>query len=587
MEVLSARPYAFLDDAPLEERRTQAVMGRRWQDPASASDLGRLDAEAIARVQGEAWPDPIDAEELHDALLWLAFLTEAEAAAGPCWTGWLAELARDRRVVHLKERGLWVAAERSVQFDDNAGEAALTDILRGRLEGLGPITPMELAAPLRLSGGDVASALAALESDGSVLRGRFMPGTLEEQWCDRRLLARIHQYTIRRLRAEIDPVAARDYLRFLFSWQHLAEDTRLSGPDALPAALAKLEGYEAPARAWETEILPARLSDYEPSWLDAQCQAGKVAWARLSVPMPVPGKTRPSTPVRATPIALLERRTVPLWMALVPSNDAADPSPTANALLDCLKQEGALFFDELTAAAHVLRSQAEEGLGELVALGLVTSDSYAGLRALLVPSNQRKPMAGVKRRGRVLDFDIESGGRWSLIRRPRKEGAEQSRDAAVEQAARTLLRRYGVVFWRMLARESGWLPPWRDLLRVYRRMEARGEIRGGRFVAGFSGEQYALPDAVGALREIRRRPEPDQWVSLSAADPLNLVGILTPGAKLASLTANRLIYHGGVPVAVLSGGKVEYIAELTPAEKTEAAKRLIRSSARGSMVALA
>ena len=583
MEVLSARPYAYLDDAPLEERRTQAVMGRRWQDPDSASDLGKLDPEAIARVREEAWPDPIDAEELHDSLLWLSFLTEAEVAAGPGWIDWLAELTHARRVVHLKDRGLWVAAERAAEFGEGAPEEALNDILRGRLEGLGPVTPTELAAPLRMTGGDIAGALAWLEGDGMVMRGRYSPGVDAEQWCDRRLLARIHHYTIRRLRAEIDPVAARDYLRFLFAWQHVAEDTKLEGPDALPVALAGLEGFEAPARSWETEILPARVKDYEPDWLDAQCQAGKVTWARLTVPLQAGGKA----PVRATPIALLDRRHVPLWMALVPSAEAIEPSPKAKAILDCLKQEGALFFDELTAAAHLLRSQAEEGLAELVALGMVTSDSFAGLRALLVPSNQRKPIAGARRRGKVLGFEIESGGRWALIRRPRRKGAELSHDAAVEQAARTLLRRYGVVFWRMLARESGWLPPWRDLLRVYRRMEARGEIRGGRFVSGFSGEQYALPEAVSALRDIRRKPDPDQWVSLSAADPLNLAGILTPGAKLAGLTANRLIYHGGVPVAFLSGGKVEFLVELRPAEKAEAEKRLIRSSARGSMIALA
>jgi ATP-dependent Lhr-like helicase len=461
---------------------------------------------------------------------------------------------------------------------------------------LGPVTPSELADPLGLSHGQVTAALIALESEGGVMRGRFQPGINEEQWCDRRLLARIHQHTLRRLRAEIDPVPARDFLRFLFAWQHVAEDTRLEGPDALPVALAGLEGFEAPARAWETEILPARVKDYEPFWLDGQCQAGKIAWARLTVPAATGGGARPAAPVRTTPVALLDRRHVPLWMALVPAIDGAEPGPQAKAVLDCLKQEGALFFDELTSAAHLLRSQAEEALAELVALGLVTSDSFAGLRALLVPSNQRKPMAGARRRGRVLDFDIESGGRWSLIRRPRRAGAEiaagreggrQSHDAAIEQAARTLLRRYGVVFWRLLARESGWLPPWRDLLRVYRRMEARGEIRGGRFVAGFSGEQYALPEAVGTLRDIRRKPDSEQWVSLSAADPLNLAGILTPGGKLAGLTANRLLYRGGVPVAVLSAGKVEFLADLAPADKLEAEKRLIRSSARGAMIALA
>ena len=421
MEVLSARPYAYLDDAPLEERRTQAVMGRRWQNPETASDLGKLDGEAIERVRDEAWPDPIDAEELHDALLWLSFLTEAEVARGLGWINWLKDLERDRRVVHLAERGLWVAAERAAEFDANAPEEALNDILRGRMEGLGPVTPSTLAEPLRMSGGDIAGALAYLESDGFAMRGRFELGVNEEQWCDRRLLARIHQYTLRRLRAEIDPVAAKDYLRFLFAWHHVADETRLEGPDALPVALGGLEGFEAPARSWETEILPARVKDYEPDWLDAQCQAGKMAWAPPHRATPG-GAARPRC--APTPIALLDRRHVPLWMALVPGAESAEPSPKAKTILDCLKQEGALFFDELTSAAHLLRSQAEEGLAELVALGMVTSDSFAGLRALLVPSNQRKPMTGAKRRGRVLDFDIESGGRWSLIRRPLREGAQ-------------------------------------------------------------------------------------------------------------------------------------------------------------------
>ena len=223
-----------------------------------------------------------------------------------------------------------------------------------------------------------------------------------------------------------------------------------------------------------------------------------------------------------------------------------------------------------------------------MALGLVTSDSFAGLRALLVPSGQRKPLAGARRRGRVLSYDIASGGRWALARRaPPSQAMSETRAAAVEHAARTLLSRYGVVFWRLLAQEPGWLPPWRDLLRVYRRLEARGEIRGGRFVAGFSGEQYALPEAVGLLREMRRRPKSGEWVSLSGADPLNLLGILTPGSRLAALTASRLIYRDGLPVAALAGGKAQFLADLEPAEKWEAEKRLVRSSARGMLADLA
>ena len=420
------------------------------------------------------------------------------------------------------------------------------------------------------------------------MRGRFLPGVNDEQWCDRRLLARVHHYTIRRLRSEIDPVAARDFLRFLFAWQHVAEETRLEGPDALPAVLASLEGFEAPARAWETEILPARLKGYEPSWLDAQCLAGRTAWARLTPPPGANGRRAPGRR-RSERRRSLSSIVAGLRFGWRSRRRATrlSPSRRAESVLDCLAARGALFFDELAEAAHLLRPQVEEALGELVALGLVTSDSFAGLRALLVPSGQRKPLAGARRRGRVLPFDIESGGRWAMIRRAQPNGgAGEARDAAIEHAARTLLSRYGVVFWRLLAQEPGWLPPWRDLLRVYRRLEARGEIRGGRFVAGFSGEQFALPDAVGLMREIRRRPAAGQWVSLSGADPLNLIGILTPGQRLSALTANRVVYRDGLPIAALCGGKAQFLADLETADQWEAEKRLVRSSARGMLADL-
>jgi ATP-dependent Lhr-like helicase len=495
-------------------------------------------------------------------------------------------------------------------------EQALVEILRGRLEGLGPMTQTGLAAPLGLESAALQSALSALEVEGSVLRGRFVEGLNDEQWCDRRLLARIHHYTVQRLRSEIEPVAARDFLRFLFAWQQVSEETRLEGPDALPAALTCLEGFEAPASAWETEILPVRIAKYEPAWLDAQCVSGQRTWARLVPPRPANGRAQPAAPVRSTPIALLERRHVPLWMSLAGLPGGTQLSPQAQLVYDCLATHGALFFDELADAAHLLRSKLEDALAELVALGLVNSDSFGGLRALLVPSAQRKPIAGARRRGRVFSFGMEGAGRWSLIRRespppylgpqaPRPPGPGQDAGerpalsgegrvggyeapgAAVEHVARTLLRRYGVVFWRLLTREASWLPPWRDLLRVYRRLEARGEIRGGRFVAGFSGEQYALPEAVGLLRKTRRQPDSGQWVSLSGADPLNLVGILTPGPRLAALTGNRLIYREGVPIAVLSGGKVQFLETLDAAAQWEAQNRLLRSAAPTLMADLA
>jgi ATP-dependent Lhr-like helicase len=638
LEVLSARPYAYLDDAPLEERRTQAVMGRRWIAPDDAAELGRLDPDAIARVREEAWPAAANRDELHDGLASVGFLSTAEAAAAPGWREWLAELARERRATLLRiphsavpakadahpdaravfgtgpgcrpDAGseIWVAAERLPQFMAIWPEArlvppvtapapyadrlwstqdALVEILRSRLEGLGPVRERELAAPLGLAPGEIGGALAALQSEGFALRGRFTPGAEADEWCERRLLARIHRYTLKRLRAEIEPVAARDFLRFLFAWQRVTDETRMEGPDALAAVLGQLEGFEAPAGAWETEILPARVADYDPAWLDDQCLAGRIAWARLRPRSVRPDSgDRPGTgaagPVRTTPIALLARRHAPLWASLSPLPEAEQASSHARAVAGFIRENGASFFDELAEGTRLLRPQAEDALAELVALGLVTSDSFAGLRALLMPADRKRR----SRRGRAL-FGMEDSGRWALARRPRAAAAPAHADDIVEHLARTLLRRYGVVFWRMLDREAAWLPPWRDLLRVYRRLEARGEIRGGRFVAGFSGEQFALPEAIGPLREVRRKPGSGEWVSLSGADPLNLVGILTPGPKLGALTGNRVLYRDGIPVALLAGGEMRFLEELDEAAQWQARKMLVRGAIPAGLAALA
>jgi ATP-dependent Lhr-like helicase len=612
LEVLSARPYAYLDDAPLEERRTQAVMGRRWLAPEAASELGRLDAEAIARVRGEAWPDPANADELHDALVWLGFLSVEEAQAQPSWSDWLTALARERRVtqLHGPQATLWITAERLPQFQslwpearlepsiaapaacagrDWSQEDALVEILRGRLEGQGPVTQSALAAPLGLAPAEIGAALTALEVEGFALRGRFTPHAAADEWCERRLLARIHNYTVKRLRAEIEPVAARDFLQFLFGWQRVTAEARMQGPDALEVVVAQLEGFEAPAGAWETEILPARIAEYEPSWLDDQCLAGRIAWARLTPRNGrVNGSERNPTPVRTTPITLLARRHAPLWASLSPAAEAVRLSGRAQAVLDCIRAHGASFFDELVEGTGLLRAQVEEALAELVALGLVNSDSFGGLRALLVPSDRRRPGAGGRRRRRSVLFGMEDAGRWALAHRARPaQTGPQTRPEAVEHVARRLLLRYGVVFWRLLEREADWLPPWRDLLRVYRRLEARGEIRGGRFVAGFSGEQFALPDAVGMLREARRKRPSDAWVSLSGADPLNLVGILTPGPKLAALTGNRVLYRNGLPVALLAGGEVRFLETLDASSQWQARKALLRGAVPAPLITLA
>jgi len=600
LEVLSARPYAYLDDAPLEERRTQAVMGRRWLAPEDAADLGRLDPEAIARVRDEAWPAPVNADEMHDALVWLGFLDEREIGNTPGWAGWLGELAANRRAarLHRGAAALWIAAERLPQFlalwpdaalepaiatpaayaeRDWAPDLALVEILRGRLEGLGPVPGEALAAPLGLTTEHIAAPLAALEAEGFALRGRFTPGAESEEWCERRLLARVHRYTVNRLRAEIQPVPARDFLRFLFEWQRVAPDARMEGPDALTAILGQLEGFEAPAGAWESEILPARLADYDPAWLDDLCLSGRFAWARLR---PRGGgraeeNGRGVTPVRTTPITLLARRNAALWTLLSPAADAVESSATARRVADVIRQEGASFFDELADGSGLLRPQVEEALAELVALGIVTSDSFAGLRALLAPSSSAS-----RRRRRTLSFAMENAGRWALARRPRApDNLPKAAAEASEHLARTLLRRYGVVFWRLIEREAAWLPPWRDLLRVYRRLEARGDIRGGRFVAGFAGEQFALPEAVGLLRETRRKQSSGGLVSLSGADPLNLIGILTPGARLSALTGNRVLYRDGLPVAFYAGGEAQFLETLPEADAWAARKALLRGAA--------
>jgi ATP-dependent Lhr-like helicase len=565
LEVLAARPYAYLDDAPLEERRTQAVMSRRWLSPEAAAELGRLDAAAISRVRAEAWPDAANADELHDALVWLGFLSTKEADSQSGWNDWLAELVRQKRVTRLDAPGatLWISAERLPQFQALwptlsckpairspapfggriwPRDEALVEILRGRLEGQGPVTQDALAGTLGLGPDEIAPALAALQTEGFAMRGGFT-SEANEEWCERRLLARLNEYTIKRLRAEIEPVAARDFLRFLLTWQCVAPDARMEGPDAVDAIVGQLEGFEAPAGAWETEILPARLDGYEPHWLDDRCLAGHVAWTRLR-PHNGRGNCNGARlgPVRTTPITLLTRRHAELWGSLCPEVDTTEISPRAEVVAQRIRQQGALFFDDLMSGTGLLRSQTEEALAELVAVGLVSSDSFGGLRALLVPSSERRPITGGRRRRRTVTFGMEAAGRWKLarhLRPPKSESPAQTRareEPAVEHVANTLLQRYGVVFPRLLQREATWLPPWRDLLRVYRRLENRGDIRGGRFVAGFSGEQYALPSAVSALRQIRRQPDSGTLVSLSAADPLNLVGILTPGPRPRALS---------------------------------------------------
>ena len=597
-EILNAKPYAFLDDAPLEERRTQAVHARRSLEPSSADDLGALDPAAIAQVRDEAWPDARTPDELHDALLTSGFLTEEEGLAGRdgvSWGDWFAALVAAGRAqpVTVSAAGpvLWLATERLGEV--RPGEVDVKELLRGRLGILGPVTAEALAAPLGGGAGESAAALAALEGEGVVLRGRFTPRAdpaAPLEWCDRRLLARIHRYTLNRLRAEIEPVSAADFMRFLFVWQRVEPGRRVGGLEGLAGVLEQLDGFELPAGAWESDVLSTRCEDYDPALLDTLCLTGRVGWGRLSAE-----GTRAAGPIRSTPIALFLREHAALQVERTDTPQEA-ASEYSRRVLAVLRARGASFFHELVAGSGLLATQVEQALGELAAAGLVTSDGFAGLRALITPSAKRKPLTPAARRHRTVPFGIESAGRWALLAgasgrlkadeggcpeglstcpegRPPSPGF--SRSAPIEHRARALLRRYGVMFRRLLEREAG-APPWRDLLLVYRRLEARGEIRGGRFVAGMAGEQFALPEAVGQLRAVRREPGAGRLVGLSAADPLNLTGIITPGERVPALAPNRVLYEDGVPVFALVAGGLRPLAPGAEARSAGLMEALVR-----------
>jgi ATP-dependent Lhr-like helicase len=542
-DILNAKPYAFLDDAPLEERRTQAVYTRRAGDVSTAHDLGALDLAAIVRVREEERPEPRDADELHDALLTIGFLTPNDARAMD--PALFDALVRTRRATYLND--IWIAAERLPELlaihpalepaiaappsrqKVWTREAATIELIRGRMTLLGPTTAAALAQSLAVAIGDVDAALLALESEGAILRGTFETRGAQE-WCDRRLLARIHRYTIHRLRAEIEPVTAADFMRFLFVWQHVAPSAKLRGIEGLQAVLAQLDGFEVAASGWERSVLPSRIDAYEPSLLDMLCLAGEVGWARLS--------PATSTVVSATPIALFLRANGDAWQSLRdPAIVETTLSDDARAILATLRTRGALFARELGS---------DESLGELVSAGLIASDGFAGLRALIAAAHE-------KRR-------VTFAGRWSLLSLT-PSSDQQLSDDALETQARTLLRRYGVVFRRMLTREPN-AAPWRELARVYRRLEARGEIRGGRFVHGMSGEQFALPEAIERMREIRRDHNDGRLIVISAADPLNLTGILDEDERIRTVAGTRIAYRDGIAVSVMEGEYVRPLVDL-------------------------
>jgi len=485
---LSTRPYGFLDDAPLEERRTQAVLARRVLDARTAETLGALDPAAVEAVQREAWPDPRDAEEVHEALSWMGYVDESELCRfEQDWRPWIAALSSAGRVVREGTRWFAVEATREPK-----------SVLRGRMEALGPVVSDD-------------ALLLELEREGVVLRipyrGDPPSETPGQGWCERRLLARIQRRTLEALRREIEPVPTAEFRRYLAAWQHLDPDFHAEGPAGLERVLGVLSGFEAPAKLWERQILAPRMKAYRPDWLDQLALSGSIAWGRLF--------GSGNAPLRSAPIAFFPRAEGESWLALAAAVDESELSWPARAVLEVLGARGALFTDDLARATKLLATDLERGLGELVARGLVTSDSFASLRAFLLPAYKRKS-------------PIAASGRWSLFRRP---GTAPSAPDA-EFALRVLLRRNGVVFRALLERER--LPvPWRDLARAARALELRGALRGGRFVAGYAGEQFALPEAITLLRSMKKRavavlPE------VVGADPLALDAVLVPGQRAAA-----------------------------------------------------
>jgi ATP-dependent Lhr-like helicase len=537
-EVLNAKPYAFLDDAPLEERRARALSLRRTL-PEHQRDLGALDPEAIERVVSEARPEPRDADELHDALLGLVAAPIEDA-----WADWLDALVRTGRAARVN--GLAFAMENAQAFDvvyfgaprrtlppalqgpAPTRDEALLAIVRGHAEVCGPFTAAGLGEKLGLEAWEVDVAVGHLESEGLVLRGRFTPGVGHDEVCDRRLLARIHRYTLDRLRSEIEPVSAQDFLRYLFDRHGLSTRSRVGGRASVRDAIAMLQGFEIAAAAWEADVLAPRISGYRPEWLDELCLAGEVAWARLS-PRRSTSTVLGSTS-RATPITLATRRDLG-WLldAVRGAEDAEMPtSPTAAAALDALRRRGALFLDDLANATKLDRCALIDALWDLVGRGLVTGDGFQPLRDLLSSGRASR------RRGRAVQ------GRWSVVERVHATADDDLPDRVAVQ----LLGRYGVVFRELVARESFGCP-WRDVLRALRRREARGAVRGGRFVAGFIGEQYALPEAIDGMRRVRRQERAGEVVRVRAADPLNLVGVLTPGPRVPAHHAEWLVFVDG------------------------------------------
>jgi len=595
-EILNANPYAYLDDAPLEERRARAVQMRRMLPESVLEEVGGLDQAAIAQVREEAWPDVRDADELHDVLHTLVALPAATVDFGAGqWKFYFDRLIGEGRAATAicNGRTYWVAAERartfSVLFPEARFEPVLADVeatipsrehalltmVTGWMSHLGPTTATDLGETLGLSSADISGVLLRMEASGTILRGNFSgaaargapaPQTSashdpEIEWCERRLLARIHRLTVATLRKQIEPVTAAQFMQWLLQWQHIAPGTQVSGERGTLEVLRQLQGFEIPANAWERQVLSRRIVDYDPKWLDQLCLTGAVGWGRLS-PHPAtldysnasregePGaapRQRRVIPTSVAPITFFVREDADWMTPRHPGAELAENnglSHGAQRVLDFLRQRGASFFADIVRGTEKLKAEIETALWELVAAGLVTADGFDNLRSLIDPKRRAGQGSGRTSRPR------HNAGRWALLHAD--EVVERPR--AVEAACWMLLRRYGIVVRDVLAREAN-LPPWRELLMGFRRLEDRGEIRGGRFVDGFIGEQFALPVAVESVRALRKLEAAQTTVTLSAADPLNLVGILVPGERVPAISGNSVTYRQGaaIPLPAVPG----------------------------------
>ncbi|HXY03143.1 MAG TPA: DEAD/DEAH box helicase, partial [Terriglobales bacterium] len=594
-EILNANPYAYLDDAPLEERRARAVEMRRILPESVLEEVGKLDPAAIAQVREEAWPDVRDADELHDVLHTLIALpvdTISSSALGftvdvAKWQWFFDSLVQQRRaaIAEVQGRRYWIAVERAqwvtILFPDArfvqaiaaiedgpAGkDEALLALVTGWMSHVGPVGPDQLGVLLGLPASDIEKSLLRMEASGSVLRGNFtgqasakesvdlrstgQPGAgvftsseKQPEWCERRLLARIHRLTVATLRKQIEPVTAAQFMRWLLRWQHVAPGSQVEGERATLEVLRQVQGFEIPANAWERQILGRRIANYDSKWLDQLCLTGAVGWGRLS-PHPATlddsanGRRR-VIPTSVAPITFFVRDEADWMTAHNPATDQAEArglSVSAKQVLEFLRQRGASFFADIVRGTGKLKAEIETALWELVAAGIVTADGFDNLRSLIDPKRRAGQGSGRTARPR------HSAGRWALL----YTDQALERNRTTEATCWMLLKRYGIVFRDLLARETN-LPKWRELQIAFRRLEDRGEIRGGRFVDGFLGEQFALPVAVESLRATRRMPPSGETITLSAADPLNLIGIIVPGERVPAISGRTVTFRDGIAV---------------------------------------